>query len=62
MVSERLSRVLEQLALRHGGVAMLTVVNIALRDTSALQERRYRDVVLAKNGDGLPSSESRCPR
>jgi hypothetical protein len=56
IISERLRRVLKQLALLQSRDAMLAVVNIAFRDANALQERRYRDVALAKDGDRLPSS------
>jgi hypothetical protein len=59
IIFERLCRVLKQLALRQSGDATLTVVNVAFRDTSALQQGGYRDIVFAKDGDRLPSGESR---
>ena len=59
MIPERFSRVLEKLALRQSGDATLTVVNIAFRDAGSLQQRSYRDFVLAKDGDRLPSGEPR---
>jgi hypothetical protein len=59
IIPERLGRVLKKLALRQSGDATLTVVNIAFRDANALQQRGYRDVVLAKDGNRLPSGEPR---
>src|SRR6185437_1791600 len=59
VVAKRIRRVLKQLALRDGGNAALVVLDIAFRDASALQQRGYRRIVLAKDRDRLASGEPR---
>ena len=59
IVPERLRRVLKKLALRQSGDATMTVVDIAFRNAGAIQQRGYRDVALAKDGNRLPSGEPR---
>ena len=59
VIPERLRRVLKKLALRQSGDAMATTVNIAFRDAGAIQQRGYRNLAFAKDGDRLPSGEAR---
>jgi hypothetical protein len=56
-ISECLSRVLKELALRQSRDATLTVVDVAFRDASAHQQRGYRDIAFAKSRNRLPSGE-----
>ena len=62
MVPERFPHVLEKLALRQCGDATLTVVDIVFRNACPIQQRGYREVVLAKDGNRLPSGEPRRAR
>src|ERR1700733_232270 len=57
IISQRLSRVLKELALRQSRDATFTVVDFAFRDASAYQQGGYRDVAFAKNRNRLPSGE-----
>ena len=57
IISERLRRVLKELALRQSRDATMTVVDIAFRDAGTRQQRDYRDIALAKNRNRLPSGE-----
>jgi hypothetical protein len=57
IISERLRRVLKELALRQSRDATLTVVNVAFRDPGARQQTCNRDVAFAKNRNRLPRGE-----
>jgi hypothetical protein len=59
VVLKRLRGVLKKLALRQSRDATLTIVNVALQNTGAVQQLLYWDVARAKDGDRLTCGEPR---
>jgi hypothetical protein len=56
-ISESLCCVLKEFPLGQGRNARVTIFNVAFGHAGAQQQRRYRNLSVPKNGDGLPSGE-----